>query len=138
MRGVTVPGARIYLVVNGKIFARCQGFSYTIDSDHKEARGLDSLVPYELMPGMVRVSGSARLIKTTADGGLEGPGITALPQRLPQLRYVTLALVDRLVDIPIFQADQCVIQSQSWTGDPRTLMTGSFSFRGITYNTEVK
>lgn len=133
----TVVAARLVCYVNGVRYGKVTGFHYSSETSHKEARGIDSLVPYELMPTSVRVTGSMSVVRTTADGGLEGAGLTAPIPDIPRERYFSLTVLDRMTDTVVFRADQCKVTSQSWAVEARSPVSGQFTFQAIIFNNEV-
>jgi hypothetical protein len=129
-------GADLKLYVNGRFFGNVTGISFVITSNHREAMGLDSNIPFELMPTTYTITGNMSLYRLHGDGGLEGQGLMAPSQLIPQEKYVSMTLVDRTTDKLVFRADQCKFLNQSWQAQVKSLVTGSASFKAINFRNE--
>ena len=99
---------------------------------------VDSILPFELGSTASSVSGTMGLYRTTLDGAAEGPGMVAPLEEIPNEKYFSMALVDLITQIVIFQADFCSVESQSWSMDARGLVLGTISWSALSYQNEVR
>lgn len=129
-------GADLKLYINNRPFGKAVSVSWTIDEGTYSIMELDSLLPFEIADGPIRVSGSIEVIPIRKDGGLEGQGITALPHQHELSKYITIHIVDRRTDAIVFQTDKVRVKSQSWQVRPKALVQCSFTFEGIGYTND--
>jgi hypothetical protein len=61
-----------------------------------------------------------------------------LGSSLAARRCSTIELVDRLTDQTIFRALKCQVTRQSWSVQPKQLVTGTFTWVGINFENEAK
>jgi hypothetical protein len=94
--------------------------------------GIDSLAPFELSPTSTSVSGSVAILRTRDDGGLEGLSIVKPLPYLSEDEYFTLELKDRLTGSTYLKAEHAAIDGQSWSASARGIVTGQFTFHGLT------
>lgn len=137
-RSRIVAAAKVIVYINGKKFGQVTGFSWQSITQRKPAYGLDSGEPYEFMPLTTKCMGSVSVIKTIADGGVEGRGAVARFEDLPREKYFSIMLVERTYDMVIFQADRCVVNAQSWDVQAKGILTGRFEFETFTWNNEIR
>lgn len=133
-RVVTAP--HILVFVNGRLYSQASGVSWTASSPRIVRGGIDSIVPYEISPGMTRISGRIKTYRGHADGALEGRGVVAPPAYIPRERYFSLLVVDRMFGNKILQVDHCSVEEQTWDVQAGRIMEGSFSFTGLTHSNE--
>lgn len=132
-----IVAARAVVYINGKLYSKVTGFRWNSSTPLRAIHGIDNPVAYELAPTVARMTGTMALIRTSGDGGLEGPGITAQFADIPRQKYFTLLLLDRATDTVLFRADQCMVSGQSWDLPVKGLMTGTLDFEGIVWSNEV-
>lgn len=134
-----IAGHHVKCFVNGVLLGYISGMpQWTIDTEFAEAREIDSNVPVELMPGQFRVSGAFTVLRGRDTGGLEGAGMAASGEKMLLQKYLAMELVDRLTDQTIFRATRCQVTRQSWTVNPKQLLTGTFTWQGIAFENESK
>lgn len=138
MRPRTVVSARAVLYINGSPFGRVTDFKWNVLQGIKENRGIDSVDPYELAVTASRVMFTMSVIKTGSDGGAEGAGMSAPFQDLPNQKYFSVMLVDRLTDTVMFQSDANMVVSQNWSVPVKGVVTGVIQAQGILWNNEVR
>jgi hypothetical protein len=138
VKSVVVTGAKLVLYVNGEVLGRVSEMSWSVETSHRRAYGLDSLTPAELIPQSTRVHGVIRLIKTARDGGAEGAGLTAPIPDLSRVKYCALMLVDRDTDTVVFRVDRAFVESQGWSAPSRGVVTGTVAFEGMDWGNEVQ
>jgi hypothetical protein len=126
-------GAGVLLFVNGKLYAKIIDFTYESETPVTEENGVDTGEPFELIPAPTRVSGTLTLLRIIGDAGLEGSGITTAFERIPEEKYVTLQLIDRVTKQVLFQCDSAKIVRQSWQHPAKGMVRGSAQFRGVTW-----
>jgi len=131
-------GAHILCFINGSFFGHVTQISWESVTPHNAKAGLDSLIPYELIPVQAVVSGKISVLKQGRDGGLEGRGITAPFRHLAQERYFSILIVDRKTGQRLHRADHCKVTDQSWSYAAKDRVHGSFGFRGISWEGEAE
>lgn len=134
-----LSGNQVKCYINGVLLGYVVGMpQWTIETDYREAREIDSNVVRELMPGQFRVSGAFAILRGRDTGGLEGAGMVASAEKMLLQKYLVIELVDRLTDQTIFRAVQCQVTRQSWSASPKQLVTGNFAWLGTTFENEAK
>jgi hypothetical protein len=131
-----VTGARVLCYINSILIGRVTSFSWNSLTPNKEARGVD--VPYalELMPTTVGVSFTIALLRTIADGGAQGAGVTVPQNVISKQKYFTIVLTERETDTTLFRADYCMADSETWAAVAKTVMAGSVTARGVTWTND--
>lgn len=138
MPSVMLTSAEVFLYINGLPFGRVGHFSYSVDTPRHKIHTVDSSIPFELAQGPSNVTGTMGVYRTHVDGAAEGVGMVATLQELPREKYFTMLLVDLVTHAVIFQANYCAVESQSWSFDSKSLVTGNVVFSALTYNNEVR
>jgi hypothetical protein len=133
-----VVGAHAKAYVNGQFWGNVRRFRFRILSTHREQRGLDSLLPFELIPTSYSVSGSMEMYRQHGDGGLEGKGLMASSTDLPREKYVTFTLVNRLTDEILFRTDMMKFTDQDWDVPAKGVVNGRAAFVGIGCRTSLQ
>ena len=135
MRNKILTGAGIRCLVNSVDLGVVTGIQYNIATAREEDRGIDSLAPFELSPTSTSVSGSISLVKIRDDGGLEGHNIVKPLPYISEDEYFTLELKDRLTGSTYLKVTHAAVDGQSWSAQARGIVTGQFSFHGLTAKT---
>jgi hypothetical protein len=134
-----VAGQDVKVYINGVLLGYITGMpQWTIDTEYREAREIDSNDVREWMPGQSRVSGAFQILRGRDTGGLEGAGMVASGKKMLLQKLLTIELVDRLTDETIFRATQCQVTRQTWSTAPKQLVTGTFSWVGTSFENESK
>ena len=136
-QSIIITGARCFVYINNKRFGRCTAFSWVSLTPTRDVETVDTPIPAELAPTRQRVQVSMSLLRTVADGGLEGRGMVPRGEQLPEGQYCSVALVERLTDTVLFQADFCTVEQQAWNVVAHGRMEGQASLKAITWNNEV-
>lgn len=137
-RPILVSAATLIVYINGERFGRITSFQHSAVTPHKELRGIDEVEAVELVPTTHAVRGTMGILRTKADGGLEGIGVTARPPQLARERYFSVSIIERSTDTVVFSADRCKVEDQNWSVSAKGLMMGQVSFRALTWNNEVR
>jgi hypothetical protein len=132
----TTTGAGYKLYINNRVVGITTSFEFVADSTHKPIYGIDSILPNELLPMTVSVSGSIGCVRLSSHGGLEARGIAASNSELLLEKYISIKLIDRATDNIVFACNEAVINSQNWKVEARNIMRGTFSFTGITWHND--
>jgi hypothetical protein len=133
-----VTSPHILVFINGHLYSHASGLSWSASSPRIKRTGVDSIIPYELSPSQTQLSGRIKTYRAHGDGGLEGRGIVAPPARIPEERYFSLLVIDRITGDKILQADHCMVEDQSWDVSAGKFLEGSFSFTGLTHGNEAE
>lgn len=136
MNSRLVIGSKTFLYINGQKWAKCTGFGFQSVTPHKANMGIDNADPYELMVTTNQVKGQFSCLRSSGDGGIEATGFTAPFQYLPIQKYFSITLVDRLYDLVLFQANECVVLSQDWQIPTKGIMMGQVLFEGLNWVNE--
>lgn len=137
MRAKTVTTSGVICHINNKPLGRVTGLRWAITSPHKTTRGLDSLVPCELTPTVLEVSGTISIVRTIGDGGVEGAGMMAPFNFVPSEKYFSMMLVERSSDTVLFSGHYCSVDSQAWSAPTKGTVTGEISFKCLVWNNEI-
>ena len=84
-----------------------------------------------MAPATYGVSANFAVISSRVLLGLEGAGITVYADALPRQKYTTITILDRITDKIVFQTERSVVETQSWSVQPKGVVTGQFTIRGI-------
>jgi hypothetical protein len=133
-----IVGAGLKCSINGVSVGESTSFEFISETPKREIRGLDCPDPYEIAHTTTKVRGTIGLYRLSRRGGLEGYGIVSNFHNMHREKYVTITLVDRRTDQTVFQCIDAVITSQSWRASARGIMTGSFTFEGISWVNEIE
>lgn len=135
----SISGLHVKCYINGALLGYVVAVpNWTILSEQREAREIDSNVPRELMPGMYRVSGTFSILRGMNTGGLEGAGIVTSAENMLWQKYLTIELVNRFNNDVIFRAVSCAVTRQSWSIAPKQIIQGTFDWVGTTFENEAK
>lgn len=132
-----VVGAQLVVLINGRVIGEVTSFSYSSMTPHPEVPGIDQLLPFELAPSAVKIAGTVGVLRRQGTGGLEGRGIVASLQNIPEQRYFSLLIVNRRDQTSFFRADRCMVQQQQWEVAARGRVAGSFSFSALDWANEL-
>lgn len=136
-RSKTLHGASVLVYINGALYGRVQGFTFSAVTQNKEIQTIDVQEALELASQRVSVKCTMMVVRTIGDGGVEGAALVPRPEDLSYGKYFSVTLRERITQTTIFQADYCTLDNQSWGIMPKSLMTGTISFSALTYSNEV-
>lgn len=117
--------------INGQDMGFVTGIQYQLSEPADEERGIDSPRPFEISSTVTQVSGSISVLMLREWEGLEGNNITPGLPFIPQGPYIQIQVVERPGDRIIFDARDCKIDGQSWSAQPKQMVAGTFTFKGI-------
>lgn len=137
-RSLLLTSAQVAVFINGNLYGRAAGLQYSVESPRPRHQCVDAIIPFELGFGPVVVSGSLSMWRGSQDGAAEGPGMVAPIDEITREKYFSLILVDLTTSTIIFQADNCSVESQSWSVGAKSLITGTVHFSAISYQNEVR
>lgn len=127
-------GSRVILYINGQALGIATSFDFTSDTSRKEIRGIDVPYPQELGATTVSVSGNIGLLRLALDSGAQGYGLISPQIDVSKEKYISILLVDRVLDTVVFQCDFANITSERWSVPSKGIITGTLSFSGIIWN----
>jgi len=136
MRNQIAQGSRAIVYINGRRFGRAISLDFSSSTPTRSIDTIDNVFPEEIATTRTKIRGSLACYRLIGDGGIEGIGISTSFDLLPRQRYFSVEVRDRVTDLVIFHADYCRVEEQSWSLRSKELMTGSFSFTGITWGNE--
>ena len=131
-----VHGARVNCYINGQKAGTVVSFQFSSDTPHREARGIDSLLPFELIQQASSIKGTIGLLRQAGGGGAQGLGAGVKSFKLTREKYFTLALIDRGTGFMLFRADYCCINNEAWQLATKQFMTGTVNFSGLLWDNE--
>lgn len=129
-----ITGASAKLYVNGRPYALVTSYSFTIDYNVEQLRGVDFPLPFELAPGAVSVTGTMSLERLAGKGGSRGAGLTVQVTDVARQQYFSILLIERQTKTAVFKCDFCLSQNESWTVGAKGRMTGNLSLVGIGFS----
>lgn len=131
-----ITGANLKVYVNGRLVGRCSAISWTSMTQHRAIQTIDQTAPAELAITRTGVSFQMSLLRTVADGGAQGTGIVAPQGKVFKEKYATILVVERLSNLPVFQADYCQVDEEAWSVAAKGIMGGSVRGQGISWVNE--
>ncbi len=135
-RPSVLSGARVLCYINGKLFGRVTSFSWSSSTPRKKIRCVDIATPVELAATTTEITWQMGVVRTMGDGGMQGAGIVANLTNVIKEKYFTILLIERLSQLPVFQADLCQTDSEQWSITPKGLMAGTVAGSSITWVNE--
>jgi hypothetical protein len=123
--------------VNGRMFGEVTAFNFSSNTPREELMVIDSMHAQELAPTSMKLSGAISFLRRHSTAGLEGRGIVAPPEKIPEERYFSLLILNRRDKTIFFRADECSVMQQSFAAEARGMVTGSFSFMALHWNNEL-
>lgn len=135
-RPSSLNGARIVCYINGRLFGLVTSFSWTSSTPRKKVHVVDVPHPVELMATTTEISWQMGVMRLMGDGGMQGNGIVANQTNIIKEKYFTIMLVERLSNLPVFQADMCQTDGEQWSITAKGLMSGSVSGSCIVWTNE--
>ena len=130
--------SKVALYVDGALYSKVFSFSWNANTPVHALHTIDCTQPLSLDPTTSDCSGAIGVWKTSGDGGAEGSGFTAPYQNVVSNKYFTLALVEYNKGLILFEANNCLLVSQSWDVQVLSFITGRLTFQSIEWNNEVR
>lgn len=132
-----VCSAHCFVFINGKRFGQASAVFWNSSTPSREIRGIDCIDAIELVTTTSSAGGSIAMYKVRADGGIQGVGMTQRSKYMPQGKYFTVAVIDRLSDTTIFRADRCRVESEEWGAPSKGFVSGNVHFKAIEQSNEI-
>jgi hypothetical protein len=133
-----ITGAQLLVFVNGHPFGEVTAFNFVSATPRDEVMAIDVMHAQELAPTVMKISGTVGFLRRHSTGGLEGRGIVAPPEKIPEERYFSLLILNRRDKTIFFRADECSVQQQSFVAESRGMVTGTFTFTALHWNNELE
>lgn len=86
-------GGRTFVTIAGKPAAVCLEFSYSVTTDYEEIRTVDSQLPWDIMPGQIKISGTLTRF-VDPESSFEADGMFATMQSSLHQPFVELLVQD--------------------------------------------
>ncbi len=135
-RPQSLRGADLTIMINNQVFGVATSASWESSTGAKAIYGIDQVIPFEIAPGPSSVSGSVNCWRLHDSAGLEGAGVMPVEQQLPRARYFDIQLVDRVTGTVFVWIPKAMAVDQRWQVESKSLVSGSFNFKGIGYANE--
>lgn len=132
MRNKIAVGAGIRCLINNVDIGIVNGIQWSFMTTREEDRGLDSLEPFELSQTHTSIQATVSVYRMRDSGSLEAFNIVKPLARIPEDEYFTLELKDRLTGSTYLKVDHAAVDGQSWSASAKGLVTGQFTFHGLT------
>jgi hypothetical protein len=137
MQQPILEAACLKVYINGQVLGWAANVQSAISTPARAIHGIDQSSPTEIIPTTYSVSCSIRVYRGRATGGAEGLGLISSGYNLLKQKYCTIEIVDRITDQVVNRFGSCLVSSQSWDISPKGLVTGTLSFTGIEFSTEL-
>ena len=135
-RPLVIRALDCVLYINGKIFGVATGINWNAATGTQSRYGIDQQTPQEILSTQAAINGTVQCLRHHNTAGVEGAGVVPVEGELSRGRYFFLQLVDRQTDTVILQIPKAALVSQQWSVQSRGVMTGSFTFEGVSWSNE--
>lgn len=125
-----LTGARCILKINNEIIGFAFAISWNINTSVTEIRTIDDVLPYELAPKQVEVTGSISGFRIPGSGPTQKLIQTDMLNHLHQ-RYIQIEVRDSQTDNLIFQTNNALIIGRSETIRTGQMAEMTLNFRAI-------
>lgn len=132
MSNRVIPVAELVLYINGAPFGIVTAFSWQSNTPRKSIRCIDIAEPIELAVGPVSVSGNMAVVRLHGTT-LESMGVKAQLEDQSREKYISILVIDRATQMPIFKADSATITSQQWQAAARGIVQGNITFEALSW-----
>lgn len=126
----TFNGSRVILIINSVVFGTAQSCEWSINYGVKPIQELDRATPRELAPGVYSCSFKISGAKVMSQNFNES-GIIAAPGTNYIQPYITLAVLDRITNVPLVYIEAGMIQEFSYSVQTKNIMNFDFSGIGV-------
>ncbi len=126
----TMNGARAVVIINNATFGVIQSCNWTISYGIKDIRELDRVVARELAPTVYSVKFNFEGVKVMASNFNES-GITAAPGTNYLQPYISLAIIDRITNLPLVNIEAAMVEELSFNIASKGIMSFNFSGTGF-------
>lgn len=124
----TMNGARAVVIINGVTFGVVQSCNWTISYGIKPIQEIDRVVARELAPSVYTVKFSFTGVKVMASN-FDESGIVAAPGTNYLQPYISLAILDRITNLPLLNIEAGMVEELSFNVANKGIM--NFDFSGI-------
>jgi hypothetical protein len=132
----TITGSSIICYINNKLYSRVSNFTWDSQTINKAIYALDSNDPFELGATQTKIGGTVSVYRLHGDGGAQGAGMVPEYASLSRGKYFSITLIDRFNNQVLFNASNCVLQSETWSVPSKGIITGSLRFEAIDWSNE--
>lgn len=122
--------ARAIVVINSETFGVVTSCNWSINYGVKEIREIDRVVARELAPSTYSVKFSLQGVKVMASN-FDESGIVAAPGFNYLMPYISLAIVDRLTNLPLVNIEAGTVEELSYETSAKGIMTFNMSGMGF-------
>jgi hypothetical protein len=139
MSGDILHGAGVIVKVNKGVIGFATGITYSRDQGIKPIYEVDNPFPAEITPTRYLVAGALAGFRLSNSGGLDGQGVMDLSNvaNFFTQKYVTLEIVDRKTNLPLFYVNRCLFDKDSWRTEVKQIVTFTVNFLGIWASNEI-
>jgi len=123
-------GSRAIVIINSVTFGIVTSCNWTVNYGIKEIRELDRVVARELAPGSYSVKFSFDGVKVMSSNFNES-GIIAAPGTNYLQSYISLAILDRISNLPLVNIEAGIIEEISFNLSAKGIMSFNFSGMGF-------
>ncbi len=131
MRNKLVVGAGVKCYLNGVDLGIVIGINWSVTTQREEEHGLDTLHPFEASPMATSTNGTIQVYRVRDDDGLEGYHLVRAMENIELDQYFTIELKDRVSGVTYLKVNHASITAQSWSVGAKGVLTGQFSFVGL-------
>lgn len=124
----TVSTARVIVVINANTFATAAAANWSLVYNVKPIYELDRVTPRELAPGAYIVNFQISGIKVLAQD-FQAMGIAPAPGINYVVPYISLAIIDRLNNVPLLNINAAMISELSFNGAAKDYV--NFNLNGV-------
>lgn len=124
----TFNSARAVVIINGSTFGTVQSADWTITYGVKPIYEIDRTVPREIAPTIYNIKFKLSGVKVMAQN-FDESGITSAPGTNYIQPYITLAILDRLTNIPLVYIEAGMIEEFNYNISSKSVM--NFDMSGI-------
>jgi hypothetical protein len=124
----TFNASRAIVIVNGATFGTVQSCDWTITYGVKPINEIDRVVPREISPTSYNIKFKLAGVKVMAQN-FDESGIVSAPGTNYLQPYITLAILDRLTNVPLLYIEAGMVEEISYNVSSKGIM--NFDLSGI-------
>jgi hypothetical protein len=124
----TFNASRAIVIINGSTFGTVQSADWTITYGVKPTHEIDRVVPREISPTTYSIKFKLAGVKVMAQN-FDESGVTSAPGTNYIQPYITLAILDRLTNIPLVYIEAGMIEELNYNISSKSIM--NFDMSGI-------
>lgn len=126
----TFNASRALVIINGATFGTVQSADWTISYGVKPTYEIDRVVPREISPTIYSVKFKLSGVKVMAQN-FDESGVTAAPGTNYLQPYITLAILDRLTNLPLIYIEAGMIEEINYNISSKNVMNFDMSGTGF-------